>query len=99
MMRNAPEMLVRWALLGLLALLCAPWLAPSNKLYHQLLIVLLWLPALICLGHAVLRPRLPWPASGFSKGGCCCPCWLQVLAQGCPGSASMDSKACRCRDV
>ena len=61
MIRNAPVMLVRWVLLGLLALLCAPWLVPSNKLYHQLLIVLLWLPALICLGHAALRPRLPWP--------------------------------------
>lgn len=41
--------LSRWALIGLFVLLCGPWFLPSNKLYHQLIIVLLWLPALLAL--------------------------------------------------
>lgn len=56
---NAPVILMRWALLGFLALLVLPWLLPSNKLYHQLIIVLLWLPALVALGVSSLRPSLP----------------------------------------
>lgn len=51
----------RWAQVGVLGLLCAPWLLPSSKSYHQLLIVLLWLPALISLFNARWRPRLPMP--------------------------------------
>lgn len=59
-------LLRRWALVGVLVLLCAPWLLPSSKLYHQLLIALLWLPALISLFSARWRPRLPMPeALGF----------------------------------
>lgn len=45
-----------WASMGLVVLLCAPWLLPSNKLYHQAIIALLWLPALIEL-VLVRRPR------------------------------------------
>ena len=41
--------LSRWVLIGLFVLLCGPWFLPSNKLYHQLIIVLLWLPALLAL--------------------------------------------------
>lgn len=41
--------LSRWALIGVLVLLCSPWFMPSNKLYHQSLAVLLWLPALLAL--------------------------------------------------
>ncbi|MWV15372.1 O-antigen ligase domain-containing protein [Pseudomonas sp. L-22-4S-12] len=41
----------RWASLGLLVLLCGAWVLPSNKLYHQALIALLWLPALLALGR------------------------------------------------
>lgn len=56
---SAPHFLARWAVLGVVAFLCAPWLLPSNKLYHQILIFLLWLPALISLVYGQLRPRLP----------------------------------------
>ncbi|MEO4045484.1 O-antigen ligase family protein [Pseudomonas sp. CAU 1711] len=41
--------LSRWALIGVLVLLCSPWIIPSNKLYHQALALLLWLPALLAL--------------------------------------------------
>ena len=51
--------LVRWAQIGFLILLCAPWVMPNSKLYRQLLIAFLWLPALISLGYVSLRPRLP----------------------------------------
>lgn len=56
---NVPMVMMRWALLCVLAMLCLPWLVPSNKLYHQLIIVFLWLPAFIALGIGSLRPRLP----------------------------------------
>lgn len=56
---NSSDVLSRWALLGFVTLLCAPWLMPSNKLYHQALIALMWLPALISLGFSHLRPKLP----------------------------------------
>lgn len=55
------ESLANWALLGLLVLLCAPWVLPSNKLYHQSLIVLLWLPGLLALGRAEFRRYLLQP--------------------------------------
>lgn len=59
MMRNTPVVMMRWALLGVIVMLCLPWFAPSNKLYHQMIIVFLWLPALLALGIGSLRPRLP----------------------------------------
>ena len=37
----------RWAMLGLMVFLVGPWFVPDNKLYHQLIIVFLWLPALL----------------------------------------------------
>lgn len=52
------ELLANWALLGVLVLLCAPWVLPSNKLYHQILIFLLWLPGLLALGHVEFRRLL-----------------------------------------
>lgn len=54
-------LLSRWAVLGVAVLLCAPWLVPSNKVYHQLLAVLLWLPALWSLGYAAFRSHLACP--------------------------------------
>lgn len=54
-------LLVNWAILGVLVLLCAPWLMPSNKLYHQVLIVLLWLPALLALRYSAFRRLLLQP--------------------------------------
>ena len=36
-----------WTSAGLVLLLCAPWILSSNKLYHQAIGVLLWLPALL----------------------------------------------------
>ncbi len=45
----SPQLLSRWASLGLLVLLCGAWVLPSSKLYHQSLIFLLWLPALLAL--------------------------------------------------
>lgn len=53
--------LALWASLGFLVLLCGPWVLPSNKLYHQLLIFLLWLPALLGLLHRDLRAMLRQP--------------------------------------
>lgn len=53
--------LSRWASLGLLILLCGAWVLPSNKLYHQALIALLWLPALLALGRRDFRTRLRQP--------------------------------------
>ncbi|CAG8864096.1 hypothetical protein PS627_00859 [Pseudomonas fluorescens] len=55
------DVLVAWASLGLVVLLCAPWLLPGNKLYHQLLIFLLWLPALLGMFHRDLRVMLKQP--------------------------------------
>ncbi|WP_278361524.1 O-antigen ligase [Stutzerimonas kunmingensis] len=55
------EVLASWAMLGVLWLLCAPWVLPSNKLYHQVLISLLWLPGLLALGHAGFRRLLGQP--------------------------------------
>lgn len=47
-----------WSQLGLLVLLGAPWLVPTNKLYHQLIIFLLWLPGLLMFGYKDLRRLL-----------------------------------------
>lgn len=54
-------LLARWAAIGVAVLLCAPWLVPSSKVYHQLLAVLLWLPALCSLGYAAFRSHLASP--------------------------------------
>ena len=55
------DVLASWALVGVLVLLCAPWVFPSNKLYHQGLILLLWLPGLLALGCVQFRRLLPQP--------------------------------------
>ena len=55
------ETLAGWALIGVLVLLCAPWVFPSNKLYHQVLIFLLWLPGVLALGSAHFRRSLLQP--------------------------------------
>jgi len=55
------ELLANWALVGVLVLLCAPWVLSSNKLYHQLLIFLLWLPGLLALGRIEFRRLLLQP--------------------------------------
>ncbi|CAH0193711.1 hypothetical protein SRABI70_01571 [Pseudomonas sp. Bi70] len=52
------QLLTNWALVGVLVFLCAPWVLPSNKLYHQSVILLLWLPALLALGCASFRRLL-----------------------------------------
>lgn len=43
------RLLSLWASLGLLVLLVGAWGIPSNKLYHQSIILFLWLPALLAL--------------------------------------------------
>lgn len=43
--------LANWAVIGVFMLLCSAWVLPSNKLYHQLIILFLWLPALLALFH------------------------------------------------
>jgi O-antigen ligase len=53
--------LSRWASLGLLVLLAGAWFLPSSKLYHQLLIALLWLPALLALLRNDFRALLRQP--------------------------------------
>ncbi|WP_458129101.1 O-antigen ligase family protein [Pseudomonas sp. Z2-11] len=50
-----------WASIGFLVLLCGAWVLPSNKLYHQSLIFLLWLPALLGLLHRDVRLMLKQP--------------------------------------
>ncbi|MBC9249154.1 hypothetical protein A9179_02570 [Pseudomonas alcaligenes] len=55
------SLLARWAVFGLLILLCAPWLMPSNKHYHQLIHVFLWAPALLALFLRDFRRRLLQP--------------------------------------
>ncbi len=55
------DVLASWALVGVLVLLCAPWVFPSNKLYHQGLILLLWLPGLLALGCVEFRRLLLQP--------------------------------------
>lgn len=55
------DVLARWAVIGLLILLCMPWVMPSNKYYHQLIIAFLWLPALLALFRGDFRARLRQP--------------------------------------
>lgn len=57
----SPQLLSRWSALGLLVLLCGAWVLPSSKLYHQTLIVLLWLPALLALFSGDFRKLLKQP--------------------------------------
>lgn len=59
------DVLAVWASIGFLILLCGPWVLPSNKLYHQMLIVLLWLPALLALFHRDFRLLLKQPECIF----------------------------------
>lgn len=47
-----------WATTGFIILLCAPWLLPTNKVYHQLAIGFFWLPSLIALGAVQQRAAL-----------------------------------------
>lgn len=56
--RNA---LAAWASIGLLVLLCGAWVLPDNKLYHQMIIFLLWLPAMLALFHRDFRLMLKQP--------------------------------------
>ncbi|MBB3241684.1 O-antigen ligase [Pseudomonas sp. Tn43] len=57
----AKEVLEVWASIGFLVLLCGAWVLPDNKLYHQMLIFLLWLPALLALFHRDFRMMLKQP--------------------------------------
>ncbi|MGH8389139.1 MAG: O-antigen ligase family protein [Pseudomonas sp.] len=55
------DVLTVWASIGLLVLLCGAWVLPDSKRYHQLLIFLLWLPALLALFHRDFRLMLKHP--------------------------------------
>ncbi|WLH96329.1 O-antigen ligase family protein [Pseudomonas hefeiensis] len=55
------DVLTLWASIGFLILLCGAWVLPSNKLYHQMLIFLLWLPALLALFRRDFRLLLRQP--------------------------------------
>jgi O-antigen ligase len=55
------EVLEVWASIGFLVLLCGAWVLPDNKLYHQMMIFLLWLPALLALFHRDFRLMLKQP--------------------------------------
>ena len=55
------EVLAVWASVGLVFLLCGPWVLTNDKLYHQLIIFLLWLPALLALLRDDLRQGLKKP--------------------------------------
>lgn len=57
----AKDVLAVWASLGLIVMLCGAWVLPSNKLYHQLLTLLLWLPAVLALLHRDVRRMLKQP--------------------------------------
>ncbi|WP_458131075.1 O-antigen ligase family protein [Pseudomonas sp. R3-41] len=59
------DVLVAWASIGFLVLLCGAWVLPENKLYHQLLIFLLWLPALLALFRRDFRLLLKQPECVF----------------------------------
>lgn len=59
------NLLAMWASLGFIVLLCGPWVLPENKLYHQLIIFLLWVPALVGLIRADLRAALKTPECLF----------------------------------
>ena len=53
--------LANWAVIGVFVLLCGAWVLPSNKLYHQHIILFLWLPALLALFHRNFRALLVQP--------------------------------------
>ena len=55
------DALANWAVIGVFVLLCGAWVLPSNKLYHQLIIVFLWLPALLALFYRPFRSLLAQP--------------------------------------
>lgn len=55
------DVLEVWASIGFLVLLCGAWVLPDNKLYHQMMIFLLWLPALLALFHRDFRVMLKQP--------------------------------------
>lgn len=55
------DVLAVWASIGFLVLLCGAWVLPDNKLYHQMMIFLLWLPALLALFHRDFRDMLKQP--------------------------------------
>lgn len=55
------QLLSRWSALGLLVLLCGAWVLQTPKLYHQTLIFLLWLPALLALFLGDFRKLLKQP--------------------------------------
>lgn len=55
------DVLEVWASIGLLVLLCGAWVLPNNKLYHQMIIFLLWLPAVLALFHRDFRLMLKQP--------------------------------------
>ncbi|WHS60879.1 O-antigen ligase family protein [Pseudomonas sp. G2-4] len=59
------DVLTVWASIGFLVLLCGPWVLPNNKLYHQMLIVLLWAPALLALFHRDFRLLFKQPECFF----------------------------------
>lgn len=52
------DKLSRWALVGVMVLLCGAWVLPTNKIYHQLIILFLWLPALLALLQREFRAVL-----------------------------------------
>ena len=53
--------LANWGGIGVLVFLCGAWVLPSNKLYHQLIILFLWLPTLLALFHRPFRSLLVQP--------------------------------------
>ncbi|MBC3950774.1 MULTISPECIES: O-antigen ligase family protein [Pseudomonas] len=57
--------LAGWASIGFFILLCAPWVLPENKLYHQLIIFSLWLPALLAVFRQSVRPLVKLPEVFF----------------------------------
>ena len=55
------DVLANWAVIGVFVLLCGAWVLPSNKLYPQLIIAFLWLPALLALFYRRFRALLVQP--------------------------------------
>lgn len=81
------DVLARWAVIGLLIFLCAPWWMPSNKHYHQMIHVFLWAPALLALCLSDFRRKLKQPEMLLFAA---LAAWtlLVVLLQGEHGSSS-----------
>lgn len=55
------KFLSNWALIGLFFFLCGAWVLPTNKLYHQMIIVLVWLPAFLALFRRDFRVAFKQP--------------------------------------